>query len=56
MFGEPLAAAGPVHGAFSGTHNHSHSAMGSQGGDQNHEHVHTHLGDAVHDHHDGGTR
>jgi hypothetical protein len=46
----PLMAAA-AHGPFNGEHSHPHSAMGSQGGDQEHDHSHTHNGDAIHDHH-----
>jgi len=38
------------HGAYTGTHSHEHTAMGSQGGDETHDHSHTHAGDGVHDH------
>jgi len=43
-----VAAGG--HGAYTGTHSHEHTAMGSQGGDETHDHSHTHAGDGVHDH------
>jgi len=39
-----------THAAFSGTHSHPHSALGSQGGDDTHDHEHTHHNDASHDH------
>ena len=40
------------HAAFDGTHEHSHPAFGSQGGDETHTHAHSHSGDSViHDHH-----
>jgi len=50
----PLMAAA-AHGPFVGEHSHPHSAMGSQGGDEEHDHSHTHNGDAVHDHHNAAT-
>jgi hypothetical protein len=47
----PPLMAGAAHGPFNGSHSHSHSAMGSQGGDATHDHEHSHAGDATHDHH-----
>ena len=38
------------HAPMSGTHNHTHSAYGSQGGDQLHSHMHSHDNDAAHGH------
>jgi hypothetical protein len=48
---EPLVidAAGS-HGAYTGTHSHPHSPMGSQGGDTTHDHSHTHDGSGSHAH------
>jgi hypothetical protein len=43
-----------AHAKFTGTHTHSHSAFGSQGGDRAHTHEHTHEGDAAHAHHASG--
>jgi len=39
-----------LHGAFTGTHSHPHSAYGSQGGDASHEHSHSHNGPPIHKH------
>lgn len=39
-----------THAAYTGTHAHSHKAMGSQGDDTMHEHEHSHDGNASHGH------
>ena len=39
-----------THEACTGTHSHTHKAMGSQGGDEHHSHSHSHEGDANHSH------
>jgi HK97 family phage prohead protease len=39
-----------THGIFTGTHNHSHAANGSQGSDWQHSHEHSHDGDGDHGH------
>jgi HK97 family phage prohead protease len=39
-----------THAAYTGTHEHSHKAMGSQGDDEMHDHLHEHKGDAKHSH------
>lgn len=41
----------PFHAKTSGKHTHSHTAMGSQGGDSTHSHEHSHSNDASHGHH-----
>lgn len=39
-----------THAAYTGTHSHTHKAMGAQGDDAMHDHEHTHDGDAKHGH------
>ncbi len=45
-----LKAAAGGHDAFTGDHEHPHTAGGSQGGDATHSHMHSHSGDASHGH------
>lgn len=45
-----------LHDPFTGTHSHSHSAMGDQGGDMSHTHDHSHDGDANHSHEHSAAR
>lgn len=48
--GDLEVSADGTHAAYTGTHTHSHKAMGSQGGDEMHSHSHTHDGNAKHSH------
>lgn len=48
--GDITVAEDGTHDPYTGTHEHSHKAMGSQGDDDMHEHAHEHKGDATHDH------
>lgn len=48
--GDITIKADGTHGAYTGSHAHSHSAFKEQGGDDNHEHEHSHDGDADHHH------
>lgn len=48
--GDVTVADDGTHKAYTGTHAHNHSTMGSQGGDDMHNHDHVHDADSAHDH------